>query len=142
MLDYTGIAEALATVLVAAEGVNLSGYEVDERTLSYDNMPLIDVRPVEAENDVRAGQDYFTRLTFQCDIYAFDLSSVKEAAIVRDSILKSAQNVVRANPAFHVDLETSVLGAVEFSSTKDENSGSFVAQASFQVIAMAFTDRS
>ena len=142
MLDYTGIAEALATVLVAAEGVHLSGYEVDERTLSYDTMPLIDVRPVEAENDVRAGQDYFTRLTFQCDIYAFDLSSVKEAAIVRDSILKSAQNVVRANPAFHVDLETSVLGAVEFSSTKDENSGSFVAQASFQVIAMAFTDRS
>lgn len=142
MLDYTGIAEALTTRLATTEGVSLAGYEVDERTLTFDHMPLIDIRPVEAENEVRAGQDYFTSLTFQCDIYAFDLSSVKEAAIVRDSILKSAQNVVRANPAFHVDLESSVLGAVEFSSTKDENTGSFVAQASFQVIAMAFTDRS
>ena len=142
MLDYTGIAEALATVLGAVEGVNLAGYEVDERTLSFDHMPLIDIRPVEADNEVRAGQDYFTTLTFQCDIYGFDLSSVKEAAIVRDTILAAAQNAVRANPAFHVDLETSALGAVEFSSTKDEDSGSFVAQASFQVLAMAFTDRS
>lgn len=142
MLDYTGIAEALATVLGTVDGLNLAGYEVDERTLSFDHMPLIDVRPSEADNEVRAGQDYFTTLTFQCDIYAFDLSSVKEAAIVRDTILKSAQNAVRANPAFHVDLETSQLGSVEFSSTKDEDTGSFVAQASFQVLAMAFTDRS
>lgn len=141
MLDYTGIAEALSAVLGTADGVNLSGYEIDERTLSFDHMPLIDVRPSEADNEVRVGQDYFTTITYQCDIYSFDLSSVKEAAIVRDSILKSAQNAVRANPAFHVDLETSVLGPVEFSSSKDEDTGSFVAQASFQVMAMAFTDR-
>ena len=142
MLDYTGIAEALATVLVGVDGVNLAGYEVDERTLTFDHMPLIDVRPVEGANEVRAGQDYYTTITYQCDIYSFDLSSVKEAAIVRDTILKLAQNAIRDNPAFHVDLETSILGSVEFSSTKDEDSGSFVAQASFQVLAMAFTDRS
>ncbi len=142
MLEYTTIAEALAEVLSHAEGVNLSGYEVDERMLTYDHMPLIDVRPSEADNEVRAGQDYYTTIIYQCDIYSFDLSSIKEAAIVRDSILKSAQNVVRANPSFHVDLETSVLGPVEFTSSKDEDTGSFVAQASFQIIAMAFTDRS
>lgn len=141
MLEYTGIAEALAAVLQAVDGVHMAEYEVDERDLRFDNMPLIDVRPVEADNDVRAGQDYFTDLTFQCDIYSFDLSSVKEAATLRDTILKRAQNAVRANPAFHVELETSLLGTVEFTTTKDEDTGSFVAQASFQVIAKAFTDR-
>lgn len=141
MLEYTGIAEALAAVLATVPEVNLAQYEVDERDLRFDRMPLIDVRPVEADNEVRAGQDYFTDLTFQCDIYSFDLSSVKEAATLRDTILKAAQNAVRANPAFHVELETSVLGTVEFTTTKDEDTGSFVAQASFQVIAKAFTDR-
>ncbi len=141
MLDYTGIANSLAAVLAAVDGVNMAQYEVDERDLRFDRMPLIDVRPVDADNEVRAGQDYFTDLTFQCDIYSFDLSSVKEAATLRDTILKAAQNAVRANPAFHVELETSVLGTVEFTTTKDEDTGSFVAQASFQVIAKAFTDR-
>ncbi len=141
MLEYTGIAEALAAVLATVPVVNLAQYEVDERDLRFDRMPLIDVRPTEADNEVRAGQDYFTDLTYQCDIYTFDLSSVKEAATLRDTILKAAQNAVRANPAFHVELETSVLGTVEFTTTKDEDTGSFVAQASFQVIAKAFTDR-
>jgi hypothetical protein len=141
MLDYTGIADALAAVLAGVSGVNLAQYEVDERDLRFDQMPLIDVRPTDADNEVRAGQDYFTDLTFQCDIYSFDLSSVKEAATLRDTILQAAQNAVRANPSFHVELETSMLGSVEFTTTKDEDTGSFVAQASFQVIAKAFTDR-
>lgn len=141
MLDYTGIANALAAELAAVPGVVLAQYEVDERDLRFDRMPLIDVRPSEAENEIRAGQDYFTDLIYQCDIYSFDLSSVKEAATLRDTILQAAQNAVRANPAFHVELETSVLGSVEFTTTKDEDTGSFVAQASFQVIAKAFTDR-
>ncbi len=141
MLDYTGIANSLAAVLAAVDGVVLAQYEVDERDLRFDRMPLIDIRPTDADNEVRAGQDYFTDLTFQCDIYSFDLSSVKEAATLRDTILKAAQNAVRANASFHVELETSVLGSVEFTTTKDEDTGSFVAQASFQVIAKAFTDR-
>jgi hypothetical protein len=141
MLDYSGIAEALAEVLRNVDGVHMAGYEIDEREIRFDNMPLIDVRPSEADNEIRAGQDYFTDLTYQCDIYSFDLSLMKEAATLRDLILKRAQNAVRANASFHVELETSQLGTVEFTTTKDENTGAFVAQASFQVIAKAFTDR-
>lgn len=141
MLDYTGIAEALAAVLGGVTDVKVAGYEIDERDIRFDNMPLIDVRPSIADNEIRAGQDYFTDLAFQVDIYTFDLSSVKEAAKLRDTILQAAQNAVRANPSWHVALESSRLGPVEFTSTKDEDVGQYIAQASFQVIAMAFTDR-
>lgn len=140
MIDYTGVGEALAARLATAAGVHLAGYEIDERDLHYGSMPCIDVRYQTAANEVRAGQDYFTDLMFQCDIYSFDLSSVRQAVTVRDSILQAAQNVVRAVPSFHVSLESSRLGPVEFLTSKDEDTGGFEARASFVVIAMAFTD--
>lgn len=141
MIDYTGVGEALAARLATVEGVDRAGYEIDERDLNFANMPAIDVRYTAATNEVRAGQDYFTDLMFQCDIYSFHLSSVRQAVTVRDTILQAAQNVVRAIPSFHVSLESSRLGPVEFLTSKDENTGAFEARASFVVIAMAFTDR-
>ena len=140
MIDYTAVGEALAAVLAAVTGVSMAGYEVDERDLHQANMPLIDVRLATSTPEVRAGQDYFTDLVFQCDIYSFDLSSVREAVNVRDDILQAAQNAVRANAAFHVSLESSRLGVVEFLTSKDEDTGAYEARASFAVIAMAFTD--
>jgi hypothetical protein len=143
MIDYTGVAEALADVFRGVDSVATAGYEVDQRDLSLTNMPIIDVRPADADNEIRAGQDYVTALSYQCDLYTFALSDAKKAATLRDTILKDAQNAVRANPQFHVDLETSFLGAVEFSSTgKDEDVGAYSSLASFAVIAIVFTDRS
>ncbi len=141
MLSYTEIGEALAVVMDGVAGVSLGGYEVDERDIHMANMPLIDVRLVSSDPEVRVGQDYFTDLVVQCDIYSYDLSSNREAAIVRDSILKAAQNAVRANPSWHVELESSILGPVELLTAKDEDTGGFEARATFQVIAKAFTDR-
>lgn len=141
MLSYTAIGEALAVVMASVSGVGLAGYEVDERDIHMANMPLIDVRLVTSDPEIRAGQDYFTDLVLQCDIYSYDLSSNRQAAIVRDSILKAAQNAVRANPSWHVELESSLLGPVEFLTAKDEDTGGFEARATFQVIAQAFTDR-
>ena len=143
MIDYTGIAEALAAVFADVDGVATAGYELDQRDLSLTNMPIIDVRPADVDNEVRAGQDYVSNVSYQCDLYTFALSDVKKAATLRDKILKDAQNAVRANPQFHVDLETSILGVVEFSSTgKDEEVGAYSALATFAVVAIVFTDRS
>lgn len=141
MLSYTEIGETLAVVMGTVAGVDLAGYEVDERDIHKGNMPLIDVRLVASDPEIRTGQDYFTDLVLQCDIYSYDLSSNREAAIVRDSILKAAQNAVRANPSWHIELESSLLGPVEFLTAKDEEAGGFEARATFQVIAKAFTDR-
>ena len=141
MIDYTGVGEALAARLATLMEVGLAGYEIDDRDLHFANMPCIDVRYTVATNEVRSGQDYFTDLMFQCDIYSFDLSSVRQAVTVRDRVLQDAQNVVRAIPSFHVSLESSRLGPVEFLTSKDEDTGGFEARASFVVIAMAFTDR-
>lgn len=141
MLSYTEIGEALAVVMGNVAGVDLGGYEVDERDIHMGNMPLVDVRLVSSDPEVRVGQDYFTDLVVQVDIYSYDLSSNRDAAIVRDSILKAAQNAVRANPSWHVELESSILGPVELLTAKDEDTGGFEARATFQVIAKAFTDR-
>lgn len=141
MLDYTGIAKSLADVIKTVPGIQHSGYEVSERDIVYSNMPLADVRPVSADPEIRAGQDYFTDVNYQVDIYAFSLNSTEEAATIRDSLLRQAQDAIRANPSWHVELESSRLGPTEFTSDKDEDTGTFVAQASAIVIAMAFTDR-
>lgn len=143
MIDYTGVAEALADVFRNVDSINTAGYEIDIRDLNLTQYPLIDVRPADAANEIRAGQDYVTALSYQCDLYTFALSDAKKAATLRDTILKDAQNAVRANPQFHVDLETSFLGVVEFASTgKDEDVGAYTSMASFEVVAMVFTDRS
>jgi hypothetical protein len=142
MIDYTGVGTQLATVLAGVEGVNRAEYEVNEIDIRFSEMPILDVRLSDTDNEVRAGQDYVTELTLQCDLYAFDLSSIREAVTLRDSILKASQDAVRANPRFHGDLESSVIGPVEFTTSKDEGTGEFVAVASFQVVAIVFTDRS
>lgn len=141
MLSYTAIGEALADVMRTVSGVSMAGYEVDDRDIHMANMPLIDVRLVTSDPEIRAGQDYFTDLIVQVDIYSFDLSSNRQAAIVRDTVMKDAQNAVRANPSWHIELETSILGPVELLTAKDEDTGGFEARATFQVIAKAFTDR-
>lgn len=140
MIDYKAVGEALATLLGNTAGLHLAGYEIDERDLHQGNMPCIDVRYATAVPEVRAGHDYYTTLTFQCDIYSFDLSSVREAATVRDDILQAAQNIQRGTPVFHGALESSHLGPVEFLTSKDEDTGAYEARASFAVIAFAFTD--
>ncbi len=141
MLSYTEIGEGLAVIMTRVVGVKLAGYEIDERDINFSNMPLIDVRLVTFDPEVRVGQDYFTDLVIQVDIYSYDLSSNREAAIVRDTVLKAAQNGVRENPSWHVELESSILGQGELLTAKDEGTGGFEARATFQVIAKAFTDR-
>ena len=142
MLDYTGIGEALASVISNVDSMNLTRYELEATEFTHNRTPFADIRLVDADNDVRAGQDYFTDLTLAVDIYTMDMSSIREAATLRDGLLADAQNAVRANPNFHISLESSILGGVEFTTSKDEGTGWFTARASFQVIAKAFTDRS
>jgi hypothetical protein len=116
--------------------------EADERDYGFHNMPLIDVRLKESQPEVRAGRDYYVFVTFEVQVTANDLSGYDEAATLRDSVLSDAMDAVRNNASFSASLETSTVSLTEFSNAKDDDTGAFMAAATFQVIAEAFIDRS
>lgn len=116
--------------------------EADDRDYAFHNMPLIDVRLKESQPEVRAGRDYYVFVTFEIQVTANDLSGYDEAATLRDSVLSDAMDAVRNNASFSASIETSTLNLTEFSNAKDDDTGAFMAAATFQVIAEAYIDRS
>ena len=115
--------------------------ECDERDYAFHSMPLIDVRLRESEPEIRAGRDYYVFITFDVQVTAYDLSSYGEAATLRDTLMASAIDAVRNNASFSASIETSRVGAVEFNNAKDENTGAFMAAATFQVITETYVDK-
>ena len=116
--------------------------EADERDYAFHNMPLIDVRLRESQPEVRAYRDYYVFITFDVQVTANDLSGYDEAATLRDTVLSDAIDAVRNNAHFSASLESSRVGLVEFNNAKDDDTGAFMAAATFQVMAEAFVDRS
>ncbi len=128
-------------MLSLSTSIKLVKKEADERDYVFHNMPLVDVRLKDSQNEVRAGRDYYVFVTFEVQITTFDLSDFNEAATLRDTILSAVVDVVRNNANFSSQLETSRIGLISFSNAKDEDSGAFMSAATVEVIAEAFIDR-
>jgi hypothetical protein len=142
-VNFNQIQSDLVNILCNnVSNVKLVKKECDERDYAFHNMPLIDVRLKESQPEVRAGRDYYVFVTFEVQVTANDLSGYDEAATLRDCILSDAMDAVRNNASFSASLETSRVSLTEFSNAKDDDTGAFMAAATFQVIAEAFVDRS
>lgn len=141
MIDIDGIGESLRQrIETDATDFKLVRYEMDERDEIITNMPLCDVRFFRMEPDVRAGQEYVVEATYIVTVEAFDFTSRREAVTLRNALVSAAMNGIRANPRFDTDLESSVLGTAEFVDAKDDDTGAFVALATFQVNVIVFLD--
>jgi hypothetical protein len=141
-LNFNTIQDDLVTLLSAnVSGAKRVKKQCDDRDYHYANFPLIDVRLRSSSNQVRAGRDYFTTVTFEVQVTVHDLSGFDEAATLRDTVLSDAIDTVRNNANFSAQIETSSIGPIEFSNAKDEGSGAFMAAATFDVIVEAFVDK-
>jgi hypothetical protein len=141
MIDYDGIGESLRTLIETnVTDFKMVRYEGDERDENFSNMPYCDVVLLNADFEIRAGSEYVVTATYICSVMALDLSSHKEAATIRNGLVKSSQETVKANPRFDTDLETSKLGPTQFANAKDDDTGAFMALATFEVDVLVFVD--
>jgi hypothetical protein len=116
--------------------------EADERDIRFDECPLADVRLRQCRPQIRAGQDYYVEVYLDIEIISFSLKNNDDAATVRDSVLSSVIDTVRANSKFSGQLLTSRIDNIEFGLTSDEEQGNFVAGAVVTIMAEAYADRS
>jgi hypothetical protein len=102
---------------------------------------MADVRLVEGDPEIRAGQDYYVFTTFEIEVVAHSLSSHSEAASVRNGLLSSTIDALRDNARTISSLiETSRIGPIAFAGASDDEKGEFVAAATFQLITESYVD--
>lgn len=143
-LDYFAIQEALADMLRAnvtgLRSVWIEGMEREVGNLSH--MPLLNVRLAESTEEIVSIPDgVYERLLFFVDVVSFHLSSFKEAARLRDDLLKLAKDACRNNRKFVVGIETSsVQGQTTFGAAGVENAQGHIAMATFSVLVEAYVE--
>ncbi len=141
MIDIDGIGESLRLrIETDVSDFNLVTYEMDERDEVITNMPLCDVTFTLMDPEIRAGSEYYVEGVYVVTVEAFDFTSRREAVTLRNSLVKLAMESVKANPRFDTDLDTSRLGRAEFVDAKDDETGAFVAIASFQVVTFSYVN--
>lgn len=141
MIDIDGIGESLRLLIETnVTDFKMVRYEGDERDENMVNMPYCDVQINKIDPEVRAGNDYEVSATYMVTVIALDLSSHREAATIRNGLVKLAMLTIKENSRFDTDLEASKLGPAEFVSAKDEASNSFLALATFEVDVLVFVN--
>ena len=141
MIDIDGIGESLRLLIENnVTDFKMVRYEGDERDENMVNMPYCDIQINKITPEIRAGSEYVVNATYLVTVIALDLSSHREAATIRNGLVKLSMNTIKANPRFDTDLETTTLGVAEFVSAKDEASNAFLALATFEVDVLVFVN--
>lgn len=139
--DFDAIGSALATLISDnVAGFEAVLYEADQLDEHDANMPLCEVFLENDRPDVRVGQDYVNRFSYAVEVYTEDLSDRSEAVSVRNGLLRSVIDIIRANPRFHVDVESTIIGAIDFDVATDEEENGFVAGAKMILTVVAYSD--
>lgn len=144
--DFDQIGKDLATVIRDnVSGFEQVSFETDETDALFGNMPLCSISIDETVPEIRAGQDYYIVMGFAIVIEAFDLSERPETVTVRNDLVKATIETITANPRFQGDVETTIVGRIDFVTGEegdDEGGSSFIAAARIEVAVTAFADRS
>lgn len=143
-LDYGAIQDALAEMLranvIGAKHVFVEG--MDREVGALHNMPCVNVRLVESQDDlVNIPNGYYEKVNYNVDVISFNLTSFREAATLRDSLLRAAKDACRSNPKFVVGIETSsVQSQTTFGASAVEGQQGHVALATFTVLVEAYVE--
>jgi hypothetical protein len=141
-LDYAQIQDDLATLLRAnvteAASVWVEGMERETGNIAH--MPLLNVRLNESSEELTNIPDgTLERLIIFVDVVSFSFETFKEAARLRDVVLKRAKEVCRANRMFTAGILTSsVQGNTSFGAAAVSEGKGHVALATFTVMVDAY----
>ena len=142
LVNYYQIQEDLAALLHTgpSEGwqhqPNNILIEAMDREMTFDAMPLINIRLTDGEIEVRSlPNGYFAEITYELDVISFDLSEFRKASIVRDEILGDAQLTIQRNSRFNSDILTSTITpTIKFGAGTPEGAGGHIAVGTFTVV--------
>lgn len=100
-----------------------------DRDFVIENMPLLDIRVKRAVPEPITNQTYYSDLTIECEICAFDLTNRREAAKLRNDLANALQRYLKDNPRFSGLVDTTFIGQADFGTGESKAEGAFVAGA-------------
>jgi len=137
--DFNALMDDLAN-LIETEVTDFSRVTVEEIDInsiqSLKAHKHADIQLIDAEDQVRAGNEYITAITMNVVIAAYDLSSYKEAARLRNDLVRSTKLAIRGKPKFSSEVLSTITGRTGFAD--EEVQRGFIAVAVVEVIVTAF----
>ena len=143
LLDLKTLVEASSTVYdplgtTKFQAVKLNANDRDYVTM---NMPMLDIRLKRAVPDARTNSTYYVEVILELEVAVFDLTSLDDAATIRDGLVNALQTLLQANPRFSSVIETTILGNVDFATGEDDKSGAFLSGAVMELHVFTYSDR-
>ena len=141
-VDYDQLVLDFASALRS----NVTGFRKvieDANDFDYDfpNMPLADVGVIRNIPENTAGQTYYCTVVVTVKIAAFDMTSRREAAKIRNDLANAAQRYFQENPRFSGVVDSIQIGNAEFDTMENKDQGFHVAGALLEFHVKLYSDR-
>lgn len=140
--DYDQILlDARAAVETANLGFAKVMADANDRDYVIQNMPLCDLRVRRSTPDALGGQNYYGDITIEAEIATFDVTSLRDAAKMRNDLAGKLQKFFQQNPHFGAAMDTVIVGNVEFATGEDAKVGAFMASAVLEFHVKLYSDQ-
>lgn len=113
---------------------------LDARDFVINNMPLLDVRVKRILPEPITNMTYYSDLTVEAEICAFDMTSRAECATMRDHLASALQRYLKDHPRFSGSVDTTLVGQADFGTGESKDEGAFVAGAVLQFHIKLYTE--
>jgi hypothetical protein len=113
----------------------------NDRDYVTENMPLLDFRFKRAVPQDKATDSYWVEGLIEAEVAVFDLTSLDDAATIRDNLASGLQRLFQTNLRFSGSLDTTVVGNAEFGTGESKQTGAFVAGAVLDFHVFLYVDR-
>lgn len=129
-INYDQVLADLEAAVIAADlGFKTVLVDAMDRDFVIENMPLLDIRIKRATPEPITNQTYYSDLTVEAEICAFDLTNRREAAKLRNDLANALQRYVKDHPRFSGLVDTTFVGQADFGTGESKAEGAFVAGA-------------
>ena len=132
--------QAAVVAQTASLGFKKVFVNASERDFNYDNMSLLDIRIKQADPEAITNATYYTDITLEGEVCAYSFQSREEAAKLRGELVNALQRFVKDNPRFSSQLETTIIGRVDFGTGESKAEGAFVAGAVLEFHLKIYTE--
>lgn len=129
-VEYDQIQDDLVAYMkLATSGFQFITRDAGDVDFNFANFPILDIRMLNIQPEVRAGNQYYVQTVLEFEVAAVDFSSRLEAAKIRNQLMNEVHAAIQQNRRFSSFIDATIIGPVEFEIVEDEKQGAFVASA-------------
>lgn len=140
-IDYDQILVDFQNAVTAANlGFQKVLLDANDRDFVISNMPLLDLRVKRVVPQAVTNATYYGDMTIEAEICAFDLADRRKAAKLRNDLTNALHGLVKANPRFSANLNTTLIGQVDFGTGESKAEGAYVAGAVLEFHPQLYTE--